>query len=202
MFGRQLGFLSEQPVRTFQFSSYGFDACMIDIFYTLAYGGCICIPSETARMSDVELSMREMSVTHTFLTPSVAAQVNPDAVPSLQNLILGGEKPSESLVRKWSKIVVYNAYGPTETAICSHVAEATGPGWAEGNIGKGFASTSWIVDAKNHHKQLPLGVVGELIIEGPTVARGYLHDISKTRSSFVVGVAWAEPYGDDVQRRF
>lgn len=202
MFGRQLGFLSEQPVRTFQFSSYGFDACMIDIFYTLAYGGCICIPSETARMSDVELSMREMAVTHTFLTPSVAAQVNPDAVPSLQNLILGGEKPSESLVRKWSKIVVYNAYGPTETAICSHVAEATGPGWAEGNIGKGFASTSWIVDAKNHHKQLPLGVVGELIIEGPTVARGYLHDISKTRSSFVVGVAWAEPYGDDVQRRF
>ncbi|KAG5986830.1 NRPS protein [Claviceps spartinae] len=36
--------------------------------------------------------------------------------------------------------------------------------------------TAWIVDPRDHNKLLPIGAVGELLIEGPVVARCYTHD--------------------------
>lgn len=38
---------------------------------------------------------------------------------------------------------------------------------------------------------MPLGSVGELVIEGPTVARGYLNDEAKTAKAFIAEPAWA-----------
>lgn len=38
---------------------------------------------------------------------------------------------------------------------------------------------------------MPVGSVGELIIEGPTVARGYLNDEAKTAKAFISDPAWA-----------
>jgi amino acid adenylation domain-containing protein len=37
---------------------------------------------------------------------------------------------------------------------------------------------------------MPVGSVGELVIEGPTVARGYLNDEVKTAKAFIEGPAW------------
>lgn len=38
---------------------------------------------------------------------------------------------------------------------------------------------------------MPVGSVGELVIEGPTVARGYLNDEVKTAKAFITNPAWA-----------
>lgn len=38
---------------------------------------------------------------------------------------------------------------------------------------------------------MPVGSVGELVIEGPTVARGYLNDEVKTAQAFIANPAWA-----------
>lgn len=37
---------------------------------------------------------------------------------------------------------------------------------------------------------MPVGTVGELVIEGPTVARGYLNEEEKTRKAFITDPAW------------
>ena len=44
---------------------------------------------------------------------------------------------------------------------------------------------------------MPVGSVGELIIEGPTVARGYLNDEVKTNKAFIANPAWASTLPSD-----
>lgn len=60
-----------------------------------------------------------------------------------------------------------------------------------GTIGFGSGARLWIVHPRNHDKLMPVGSVGELIIEGPTVARGYLNDEVKTAKAFITNPAWA-----------
>jgi non-ribosomal peptide synthetase component F len=38
---------------------------------------------------------------------------------------------------------------------------------------------------------MPIGSIGELLIEGPTVARGYLNDETKTVKAFIVNPKWS-----------
>ncbi|KAG9375627.1 hypothetical protein A1F94_013765 [Pyrenophora tritici-repentis] len=40
------------------------------------------------------------------------------------------------------------------------------------------------------HKLAPLGAVGELLVEGPILARGYLNDAEKTAAAFIDDPAW------------
>lgn len=48
-----------------------------------------------------------------------------------------------------------------------------------------------MVHPRNHDKLVPVGTVGELVIEGFTVARGYLNDEVKTAKSFIKNPGWA-----------
>jgi amino acid adenylation domain-containing protein len=59
-----------------------------------------------------------------------------------------------------------------------------------GTIGTGSGARLWVVHPRNHDKLVPIGSVGELIIEGPTVARGYLNDETKTAKAFIENPAW------------
>lgn len=52
-------------------------------------------------------------------------------------------------------------------------------------IGSAIGGACWIVDPVDHTRLVPLGAVGELLIEGPTLARGYLDDPTKTNEVFV-----------------
>jgi non-ribosomal peptide synthetase component F len=112
---KQLGFGAESKIRSFQWASYAFDAWILDTFFTLANGGCVCIPSEFQRLNDIPRTMRALRVTHALFTPSVAGQISPEEVPSLEQLMMGGEKASEEVARTWrGKAKVLNLYGPTE----------------------------------------------------------------------------------------
>jgi non-ribosomal peptide synthetase component F len=47
-----------------------------------------------------------------------------------------------------------------------------------------------VVDPTNHNKPLPIGAVGELVIQGAILARGYLNNPVKTATSFISDPAW------------
>lgn len=163
--------------RVLQFASYTFDVSIGEIFTTLTMGGCICIPSNDDRMNNLAGVINSLSVNWAYLTPSVATLITPEEVPKLEILALGGEAPSPENVATWStKVHLINIYGPAECSIWStclpiveHNSQAT-------NIGYGVGSRSWIVDVENHHRLAPVGCIGELLIEGPILARGYLND--------------------------
>ena len=76
--------------------------------------------------------------------------------------------------------------------INSHVKADTDPK----DIGHPVGINAWVVDPENHSKILPIGCVGELLAEGPTLARCYLNDDEKTKQVFVHDPEWAvDAYG-------
>ncbi|EFQ92914.1 hypothetical protein PTT_09891 [Pyrenophora teres f. teres 0-1] len=59
-----------------------------------------------------------------------------------------------------------------------------------------------MVDPENHERLAPLGSMGELLVEGPILARGYLNDVNKTEAAFINDPAWLlEGYRGHVGRR-
>lgn len=58
-----------------------------------------------------------------------------------------------------------------------------------------FANRLWVVDQNDHTKLAPVGCPGELIVEGFSVARGYLNDDQRTRVAFLDAEAlpWLPP---------
>lgn len=190
MQGTKFGFGNDS--RTLQFASYSFDACITEIFTTLAKGGCVCVPSEAQRTDTNALTqfVNSEMISHALLTPSVLALLDPEKTPSITTLLLGGETARHQLVERWRSPSrrVHIVFGRTEcTVLCaggdfSHPASLR-PG--RNPIGNSVGCASWIVDARDHNALVPIGAVGELLVEGPILAKGYLDDSIRTMAAFV-----------------
>lgn len=179
--------------RVLQFAAFSFDISLQDIFTTLTRGGCICMPSESARLSDLAGVMNSMKVNWAGLTPTVAALLQPKSVPDLKTLVLAGEAVTSQIIETWGEAVkLHNCYGPAESTIyCAWQGElGRGRGRHPADIGKALAATLWVADATDHNRPAPVGVVGELLVQGPTLARGYLNNEEQTSTSFVPLPSW------------
>jgi amino acid adenylation domain-containing protein len=186
--------------RVFQFASLTFDAAIMETLAILMMGGCICVPSEDERLNDVAGAIRRLNVTWTFLTPSIASIIEPSSVPSLEILIVGGEKMSQEVITKWAHVLhLMNGYGPTETVVFAVVDTAVAASRDPARIGYGIPCTlTWIVDAENHDRLAPLGAVGELALEGPALAREYLKNPEKNAESFILNPAWVKDFKSSI----
>lgn len=81
-------------------------------------------------------------------------------------------------------------YGPAECCICaSHVIE-TSSKHPLATIGRPFGSLFWLVDPDDPSRLCPVGVVGELLIEGPVLAREYLKNPEQTSVAFIEAPQW------------
>lgn len=176
--------------RCLQFSAYTFDISLSDIFTTLVFGGCVCVPSDSERLNDLAGAMRRMRVNQAALTPTVAKFLKPADVPELQVLKIGGESMSPEFVAKWAgSVQLMNSYGPAEcTSRCSCTWTTTSDDPTV--IGKALGSVLWVTQPENPHKLAPIGAVGELLVEGPILASGYLNDPDRTESAFIDSPEW------------
>ncbi|CAG8883008.1 unnamed protein product [Penicillium egyptiacum] len=191
-FGEEQMSLDRPGVRQSQFLSYAFDGSMHEIFYTLANGGCLCVLSEDERMNDISGAMTRMGVTHAKFTPSIVDQLSPEDFPTVQKLFLGGEPLTTACVDRWQpRVEVWNNYGPAECTVQSTVISCNNSKWATGVIGHAGASRCFVVDPRNPQRRLPRGCIGEIIVEGPNVSRGYLHKPAQASSAFIQGLSWA-----------
>jgi amino acid adenylation domain-containing protein len=187
--GERLG--CESAPRVFQFSSYAFDACISDIIPTLVYGGTVCIPSDWERKNAIVDAMRRMDITVAKLTPSLVSTLTLEKVPTLSTLGIGGERIPPSLVKKWApKLRLFLGYGPAECCVVCFIADASRHKVGPGEIGRPVGARAWIVKQGNYNELAEIGETGELLIEGPLLARGYLNDPVKTDRLFVRNPAW------------
>ncbi|KAL8700559.1 MAG: hypothetical protein Q9224_000910, partial [Gallowayella concinna] len=185
----------EQSSRVLQFSSYTFDASIVEVLTTLMMGACICIPDEETRLNDVAKVINNMEVTWTLLTPSFVQTISPSDVPSLKTLVLGGEAVSQHHISAWAdQVHLVNAYGPSETAVVatvnSHVLASSNPS----NIGHATAGHCFIANQNHHDELVPVGAIGELLVIGPILAHGYLKDQAKTEQAFVPIPQWTPKF--------
>ncbi|KAM0249676.1 hypothetical protein ACHAQJ_008937 [Trichoderma viride] len=174
--------------RVLQFASYAFDMSLMEIFTTLIFGGCVCVPGEDDRFDRTEEFVNENGVNTLMLTPSYAKLLDPTTMPAVQMLITGGEAVPSDLIELWSPHVkVYIAYGPTEASIQASGARIDIGTTAvpSGLLGHPTGCNLWIVKEDNHNELVLKGETGELVIEGNTLARGYLGDPEKTTTAFV-----------------
>ncbi|KAG6074186.1 NRPS protein [Claviceps sp. LM84 group G4] len=188
--------------RVLDFTSYAFDVSIDSMLSTLLRGGCLCIPSDQDRMNDISGAMRRLGVNMANMTPSVARILDPDIIPSLNSLGIGGEACSAGDIAIWgqhTRVVV--GYGPAECTIgCTVNPNAAGKPYVSMGAAKGC--TIWLVHPDNHDQLVPVGAVGELLIEGPIVGQGYLGDPEKTETAFIRDPVWlVAGYGDVPGRR-
>lgn len=185
----------DRGTRAFHFASLTFDAAVMEIWGTLIFGGCVCIPSEEDRLNDVAGAMSAMGIHWTFCTPSVASIIEPSSVPSLKTLVCGGEMISHEVINKWTPHVeLINGYGPTETSVFATLAKIS-PSSEPACIGHGIQSTcTWVVDPDDHDRLMPVGSVGELALSGRALAREYLNNPEKTNAEFIENPRWAASF--------
>lgn len=89
-------------------------------------------------------------------------------------------------VAVWAgKVKLSNSYGVAECAIRSVFRQDITPETDFTNCGSAVGCCVWIANPQNYEELTPIGGVGELLIEGPTVARCYLGDPEKTNRAFV-----------------
>ena len=174
--------------RVLQFASYTFDAAIQENLTTLVFGGCVCIPSEVDRLSNLSHAISSLEINFLGLTSSTTSMLDPRKLPRIETLILFGEPLKAKVVEMWLPHArLLNGYGPTECSIFSSCSSALQGLGDISVIGFPLGCNFWVVDTSSNYNRLtPIGVAGELLIEGPILGRGYLNDSAKTNSAFLV----------------
>ncbi len=176
--------------RIFQFSSLSFDASVWELVMAFLSGAALCLTSRETVASGHSLAkvMKEQKVNVITLPPSVLAVLPEEELPDLKVLITAGEAVSNELVRKWSAgRKFFNAYGPTETTVCAsmYLCEKEYPKGPP--IGQPISNFKlYILDS--HFQQVPIGVAGELCVDGVGLARGYLNRPGLTAEKFIPNI--------------
>lgn len=178
--------------RVFDFAAYSFDIAVHNVFATWTSGGCLCVPAEEDRWGNLGRALLDAEATLVNLTPSVARLIDPSTLPHLTTMILAGEAVTTEDAARWlARARVVNAYGPAECGISTiNVSTSLTAPEEAASIGKGAGLVTWVVHPHDHSRLLPLGCIGELLLEGPLVGRGYLHDEQKTATSFIQDPPW------------
>ncbi|KAL2679310.1 Nonribosomal peptide synthetase 30 [[Neocosmospora] mangrovei] len=187
---RRLGYTPDS--RVYEFASYSFGASLNNMFAALTTGSCLCIPSDHERRSQLDHSLVSMKATHVLLTPSVAESLSPRSVAGLKSIIFGGEAVRSQDVGPWweAGVKVCTAYGSSECTTISTINDTASTPDEATRIGWGVGLVPWVVDPSDHEKLLPPGCIGELLLEGPSVGRGYLADPEKTAEVFIQSPSW------------
>ncbi|KAM0262608.1 hypothetical protein ACHAQJ_001653 [Trichoderma viride] len=174
--------------RIFQFASYDFDLGTIEVLSALANLGCVCIPSEAQRLDALSVAINNLNANHVNVTPSTAKLLRPEDMPNLSTLVFAGENLTRQDINRWrgKSQEIINWYGPAECSAATFctVDDETWRSGVIGRIDSNHPSLCWLVDPRNYNKLVPFGAVGEIALEGPICAEGYLGNQSKTDHSF------------------
>ncbi|MSX07032.1 MAG: amino acid adenylation domain-containing protein, partial [Actinobacteria bacterium] len=183
--------------RVLAFASPSFDASILE--FVLAFsGGATMVIAPAMVFGGVELAslLAEERVTHAFVTPAALASVDPVGLDSVEVVVTGGDVCAPELVARWAPgRRMFNAYGPTEATIFSSISSAlvVGESVDIGSPTIGFAEV--VLDARLN--PVPVGVVGELYLAGPALARGYHARSGLSAERFV-----ANPFGGAGSRMY
>nr|AYA22334.1 KerC [Amycolatopsis keratiniphila] len=172
--------------RVLQLSAIGFDAIVSELYMALLAGGTLVLPDAESMPPRVTLgdALRRWGITHLTVSPSVLA-AEEDLPDSLRSVLTGGEVCTPALADRWSPgRRMINAYGPTETTICSTMSSPLSPGYDVVPLGGPIRNVGHYVLDSFLQPAAP-GVAGELYITGVGLARGYLGRPGLTAERFV-----------------
>jgi amino acid adenylation domain-containing protein len=173
-----------------------FDLSEFDIYTTLSAGGTIVIAPRdfSEEPSDIVDLMRKEEITAIYTVPSAyirllhKGKLDRD-VPTLRLACYAGEPFPTPYLREVMKALpntqFWNIYGPTETNIVTYY-HITSPPTTDDPIpiGKPVFDTE-VVILDEQQKPIKQGEIGEIVVRGGTVFRGYLDNADLTKERLI-----------------
>ncbi|KAJ4336823.1 hypothetical protein N0V95_008503 [Ascochyta clinopodiicola] len=156
--------------------SVAFDGCAAVVWTTLTKGGTLAMASPS-NFPDVAASCDLL-----HLTPSMLAILDPSGpYQSVRYIFLGAEAPKLDVVRQWitPDRKVFNTYGPSETTCIISYGELKPdeePPFGNPIPGVKIALVDENLQECDH---------GEVLINGPGLAAGYLNNPEMTAEKFI-----------------
>ncbi len=178
-------------------SALSFDASVAEIFWPLHAGGTLAISppnrSSVGLADDVGSFICTHTITHVQCTPTRAKLLLADpndraSLCRVEHFVIGGEALPSSVASELLEAGVQrltNAYGPTEATVWAFTHEVTRASLDAAIVPLGLALPgvqSVIVDGAGY--AVSAGEIGELILAGPFVSRGYVQRPELTAISF------------------
>ncbi|EOL42808.1 D-alanine--poly(phosphoribitol) ligase subunit DltA [Enterococcus caccae] len=182
-------FLSQAP--------YSFDLSVMDLYPALASGGSLT-PMAKEVINDFKqlfTLLPTLAIEVWVSTPSfmdiclMEPTFDGEHVDSLKVFLFCGEElpkaTAQKLLDRFPKARIFNTYGPTEATVAISGVEITQELLDEySRVPIGRVKKDTAVYIMNNDQEVSAGEVGEIVIAGPSVSKGYLHNPEKTAAAF------------------
>ncbi|HNP58696.1 MAG TPA: amino acid adenylation domain-containing protein [Gordonia sp. (in: high G+C Gram-positive bacteria)] len=193
--GQHVGLGVGPGARVLGYASPSFDASVLEMLMAVTSRGAVVLrPVEAVGGVALEEWISRHAVTHWFVTPRVLESVDPAAVPSLRGVLVGGEAVAPTLLARWSGVDVRVLYGATEATIAQTMAVRAFDGRVV--LGEPMVGISVLV-LDRRLQPVPVGMIGEVYLSGPGLARGYVGRPGLSATRFV-----ADRFGGPGQRMY
>ncbi|KAK2001708.1 AMP-binding enzyme [Colletotrichum falcatum] len=161
--------------RVMQLSSFNVDTALVELLSTLVHGGCVCIPSSVETTSDIVGAACSMDVNWSYMTPVLARKMTPAAIPSLKTVCFRTRRLDEDTCAPWlANTRVLLAYGAPDTSPLGVSVLEVAKGSDLSRVAPPFLGRFWIINPEDHRKLVPIGALGELVIQSPTLAHRFV----------------------------
>ncbi len=164
-----------------------FDASAWELWSALSNRSTLLLPPRAAAGDPLLLLQwwRDQPLEAAFLVTPLATTALEDKLinPTLEYLLIGGDRLQRVPSRLPSPLKLINNYGPTEVTVVATSGRLFSDNVVP-HIGRPIANTRlYLLDG--HGAPVPFGAVGELYIGGAGVARGYLNRPELTAERFI-----------------
>ncbi|MEV6319099.1 amino acid adenylation domain-containing protein [Streptomyces sp. NPDC051776] len=178
-------------------SSYAFDISCFPLFLPLLAGGTtVLLPGEPSRAA-LDTLLHKDRVNTLAITPShldLIERFGLEPGGGLRNVLVGGEQFTRTAAdrarsRFGPDCRIVNAYGPTEATVgcLAHVLDGTEPGHSVPVGHPGPYAQVELVTGRKLIASDEAGAVGEILVSGVQLARGYLGRPDLDAERFVSG---------------
>ncbi|MEV6412253.1 amino acid adenylation domain-containing protein [Kribbella sp. NPDC051718] len=186
---------TRRSLRTLQWTSFGFDVHVQEMFTALASGAALVLIGEDDRYDPdaVIAALKDHGVERLFmaftpLTALLATMRKVPELPALREIVAGSEAmvvthKIRDFLEAHPECTLYNEYGPTEASVVTTIHQVD-PDEDRPSIGRPIDGV--VVRLLDEAlRPVPVGAIGEIHLGGVAVAQGYLGRPDETETAFV-----------------
>jgi D-alanine--poly(phosphoribitol) ligase subunit 1 len=176
---------------------YSFDLSVMDLYPALVSGGSLTPMTKAVINNFKELFhvLPSLEIEVWVSTPSfmeiclMESTFDGAHVNSLKTFLFCGEElphaTAAKLLERFPEARIFNTYGPTEATVAVSAVEITHDLLEQySRVPIGYVKEDTTVYILSEDKEVPKGQVGEIVIAGPSVSKGYLNNPEKTAQAF------------------